>query len=126
MNTPHFVCLGDVIALEVESTPLLGPMQTDLNDSDGKDRTVTFLKVVELTAHINWQAHRNDVRFVAPPHPGIRAVTCVAIFGLDRSALTVLRTLLGPSHLLASGMCRRIRMHRTRTTSAMCRRPSMR
>lgn len=65
MLKPRFVCLGDVIALEVKQTPLLGPMQTAESSESGEEATVALLKVVALTSHRDGPSHRGDVRSVS-------------------------------------------------------------
>lgn len=58
MTRPRYVCLGDIIALPVHSTPLLGPVLTapdakatpvDTAEDPEKTHSVVFLRVVELT-----------------------------------------------------------------------------
>jgi hypothetical protein len=65
MRQPRMVCLGDVVALEVKHTPVLGPMQTAEGGGgeDGQETSLVFMKVIELTTHTEWEAHRLDVRF---------------------------------------------------------------
>ena len=65
MLKPRFVCLGDVIALEVKQTPLLGPMQTAESSEGSEEATVALLKVVALTSHRDGPSHRGDVRSVS-------------------------------------------------------------
>lgn len=73
MRVTHYVCLGDVIALKLKSTPLLGPMLTSAVEKAGgggkaatEVETVAFLKIFELSAHQEPIAHKADVR---PPPP---------------------------------------------------------
>ena len=61
MQTPRFVCLGDVVALPIEAIPLLGPVGGG-SDGDGKERSIQFVKVVGLTAWEGWHAHKAEVR----------------------------------------------------------------
>ena len=62
MSTPRYVCLGDIVALTVEETPILGPMQTADGADAGPERRIAFLKVAELTASTDAQAHAKEVR----------------------------------------------------------------
>ena len=74
MRESHFVCLGDVVALQVKSTPLLGPMLTSAAEkasggSAAEVRSIAFLKIFELTAHQDFNSHKADVRYPTPPPP---------------------------------------------------------
>ena len=59
MTKPRYVCLGDIIALSVHSTPLLGPVNTAAdaahctnNSAESRDKihSVIYLRVVEMTS----------------------------------------------------------------------------
>jgi hypothetical protein len=58
----RFVCLGDVLAFEVESVPLLGIMQTGSASDSTLQRKLVYMKVVELSSNKDAASHEADVR----------------------------------------------------------------
>jgi hypothetical protein len=73
MTRPRFVCLGDIIALPVHSTPLLGPVLTAPSaevksvtaaDDPEKVHTAVFLRVVEISCKPQRDG-KNEVRGIS-------------------------------------------------------------
>lgn len=93
MRATHYVCLGDMIALKLKSTPLLGPMLTSAAEKAGggskaatEVEAVAFLKIFELSAHQEPLAHKADVRpACSSMHVG-HALLCTGSHGQGRRA----------------------------------------
>eukprot|EP00892_Ulva_mutabilis_P012344 jgi/Ulvmu1/9482/UM052_0051.1 len=93
MRSTHFVCLGDVVALQLKTTPLLGPMLTSAAEKAGggaaaEVRSLAFLKIFELTAHQDINAHKDDVTTDAVMWKGNISVNVMTVFSCG-SALPV-------------------------------------
>lgn len=84
MTKPRFVCLGDIIALPVHSTPLLGPLLTkpgpkasSQNPAEDPEKShyIVFLRVVELTCK-----SRDDSNGVRRTTLTLVFMICVALY----------------------------------------------